>query len=214
MSDSAQKRSGSAPPTEKTAGAEEPAFVPRRLTPNQLFGAGRGEAVVAEREAANQQIQRTLRIWRKASGDGHPAKTSEEKQDDCVDEISEPEDAAEKEADAVAEEVTSDDETPKVNAKLDGIGRKVFLARDPNEENVRKQIEQEGAALVQQFKQEGVGADAGRSGGHGDPYKRAGAELIRRGNAVPKNDPRREIYKTVGNRLIEKGKSISHPGKR
>lgn len=55
-----------------------------------------------------------------------------------------------------------------------------------------------------------VGQGAGRSGGHGTPHKRAGAELIREANKLPKNDPMREALKTEGERLIQQGKGHSH----
>jgi len=64
---------------------------------------------------------------------------------------------------------------------------------------------------VKKFKLEGVGSRVGRSGGHGEPFKRAGAELIRQANAVAKdNKSLAEALKIVGKQLIEKGKSISH----
>ena len=54
------------------------------------------------------------------------------------------------------------------------------------------------------------GTHNGRSGGHGVPYKRVGAKLIRLANKI-KNDPElQEAYKREGKRLLEKGKSINH----
>ena len=60
------------------------------------------------------------------------------------------------------------------------------------------------------YKGEGVGTNAGRSGGHGTPYKRAGNEMIQDANKLPKNDPMREALKVEGKRLIERGKGINH----
>ncbi|HEX2223164.1 MAG TPA: hypothetical protein VHN15_03040, partial [Thermoanaerobaculia bacterium] len=70
----------------------------------------------------------------------------------------------------------------------------------------------QGATLVSGFKAEGVGQEAGRSGGHGEPYKRAGAELVRRANQLPRADPMHEALKIEGNRLILRGTAISHRG--
>jgi RHS repeat-associated protein len=66
-----------------------------------------------------------------------------------------------------------------------------------------------GGELLKKFKLSGVGQAAGRSGGHGDAFKRAGAELIRRANSLADKDLK-EAMKIEGQRLIEKGKSISH----
>jgi hypothetical protein len=55
-----------------------------------------------------------------------------------------------------------------------------------------------------------VGTNAGRSSGHGTPHQRAGAELIREANKLPKNDPMREALKIEGNRLIKQGGGINH----
>ncbi|MBM3788376.1 MAG: hypothetical protein FJW30_28910, partial [Acidobacteria bacterium] len=73
-----------------------------------------------------------------------------------------------------------------------------------------KQAAERGAQLVKQFKLDGIGQGAGRSGGHGTPFIRAGAELIRQANNLPKNDPMRAALKQVGERLIGRGKSIDH----
>jgi uncharacterized protein RhaS with RHS repeats len=67
-----------------------------------------------------------------------------------------------------------------------------------------------GSKLVKQFKEGGTGQGAGRSGGHGTPFKKAGAELIRQANKLSKNDPQRAALKKEGDRLIERGKSINH----
>ena len=69
---------------------------------------------------------------------------------------------------------------------------------------------QRGSELVKQYKLEGVGKGAGRSGGHGTPHLRAGAQMIREANALPKNNPMREALKTEGLRLLNKGKGINH----
>jgi hypothetical protein len=73
-----------------------------------------------------------------------------------------------------------------------------------------KEATERGSKLVKQFKVEGVGQGAGRSGGHGTPFIRACAELIRQANQLAKSDPLRAALKQVGERLIEKGKSINH----
>ena len=78
----------------------------------------------------------------------------------------------------------------------------------------REIASQRGAALVKEFRTQGVGQQAGRSGGHGEPFKRAGAELIRQANLLPRNNPLREALKIEGRRLIEKGNAISHRGGR
>jgi hypothetical protein len=77
----------------------------------------------------------------------------------------------------------------------------------------REVAARKGSELVKEFKEQGVGQQAGRSGGHGEPYKKAGAELIRQANRLTKNSPLKEALKIEGNRLIKKGKSISHPGR-
>lgn len=71
-----------------------------------------------------------------------------------------------------------------------------------------KKASQQGAALVKQYKGEGLGAIA-KSGSHGVPLKRAGAQLIRDANKLPKNDPLRNALKKEGKRLVNKGKSIN-----
>ena len=73
-----------------------------------------------------------------------------------------------------------------------------------------KAAQQRGAELVKQYKKEGVGQGAGRSGGHGTPHKRAGAELIREAGRLPKNDPMRKALQTAGKRLQQQGKSHNH----
>ena len=68
--------------------------------------------------------------------------------------------------------------------------------------------------LLHQAKRSGVGAQAGRSGGHGTPYLRAGAQLQREAAALPKSDPLRGALRRQADRLIERGRSINHPGRR
>ncbi len=81
----------------------------------------------------------------------------------------------------------------------------------PREPTPREQAQARGRELLKQLKrEEGVGTGSGRSGGHGTPHKRAGAELIREANRLPKNDPMREALKVEGERLIQQGKGHSH----
>ncbi|MEW5980559.1 MAG: RHS repeat-associated core domain-containing protein [Acidobacteriota bacterium] len=75
--------------------------------------------------------------------------------------------------------------------------------------SVRETAARIGAQLVKKFKQEGIGTQVGRSGGHGAAFKRAGAELIRMANQTADKELR-EALKVEGKRLIEKGSSISH----
>ncbi len=84
----------------------------------------------------------------------------------------------------------------------------------PSPETPRDIARRQGNELVQEYRQEGRGTTAGRSDGHGIPFQQAGAELIRRANKLPKNDPLRAALKTEGKRLIERGKAISHKGGR
>jgi RHS repeat-associated protein len=62
--------------------------------------------------------------------------------------------------------------------------------------------------LLDELKDAGVGAGA-RSGQHGVPYSRAGAQMIREANLIPKG-PIQDAMKTAGKQLIEKGKGINH----
>ena len=71
----------------------------------------------------------------------------------------------------------------------------------------REMARQAGSELVKSYKDQGAGTGAGRSGGHGTPFQRAGAELIRQANQLPKDDPLRDALKVEGNRLINQGKS-------
>ena len=76
----------------------------------------------------------------------------------------------------------------------------------------RREAEQRGNALVRQYKQQGVGTGSGRSGGGGDAFKKAGSELIRQANKIRNNPVLKEEMKKQGQRLLQKGKGISHPG--
>ena len=78
----------------------------------------------------------------------------------------------------------------------------------------REVARQRGLERVRRHKQGGIGQAAGRSGGHGEPYKRAGAELIREANQLPRGNPLRAALKVEGQRLIQQGKAISHRGER
>src|SRR5262245_33808208 len=112
------------PPNAAKPGAEEPED-PRA----GLVGGG----VQADRLWAQQRIANHFaanRIFRKAAGG------AEAKHEDV--EVSQPGDAAETEADAAGDDVadklhgtpTADSKPPPISAKLDGVGRKVFLARN------------------------------------------------------------------------------------
>jgi hypothetical protein len=73
----------------------------------------------------------------------------------------------------------------------------------------RKSAAKLGSELVKKFKVSGVGKAVGRSGGQGEAFKKAGAELIRRANHVADKEIK-EAMKIEGQRLIDKGKGISH----
>jgi RHS repeat-associated protein len=75
--------------------------------------------------------------------------------------------------------------------------------------DVNKEASKRGGELVTKFKKEGTGQGAGRSGGHGTPYKKAGNQLIQEANKLPKNDPLREALKKEGKRLLNKGNSLN-----
>jgi len=77
-------------------------------------------------------------------------------------------------------------------------------------EEARKEASSVGAQLVKEFKEAGVGQAAGRSGGHGAPFARAGAELIRRAKLVTDNPVYRQALISEGKRLINQAKTISH----
>jgi hypothetical protein len=121
---------------------EDVQCLPRRISPSELFGPDRMKGVERERQSATAQIKNTMKVWRKAhdATAQSPAEQSDEKE-----EVSEPGEPAEQEADAVADEVAGamhgdekegedkeagEEKTPKIGAKLDGVGRKIFLAKD------------------------------------------------------------------------------------
>ena len=61
---------------------------------------------------------------------------------------------------------------------------------------------------MNEYKKGGIGTGA-RSGQHGAPYSRAGAELRREANKV--TDPEfQKIIKTVADRMVQTGKGINH----
>ena len=73
---------------------------------------------------------------------------------------------------------------------------------------MRKCAEARGKALMNEYKKGGIGTGA-RSGQHGAPYSRAGAELRREANKV--TDPEfQKIIKTVADRMVQTGKGINH----
>jgi hypothetical protein len=131
------------PAEAETKPTDDAQFVPRRVPTSELFGSDRMNGVDRERQSAAAQIQRTLRVWRKAAGNTD-AKDSDADEKQDAKEVSEPGEPAEQEADAVADKVAGDlhderegedkeageEKAPEVGAKLDGIGRKVFLAKD------------------------------------------------------------------------------------
>jgi len=105
------------------------------------------------------------------------------------------------------------DEVLSHNAKYDKKAARKALQEA--RQAARRQASETGAALVTEYKRSGVGQAAGRSGGHGAPHKRAGAELIRRANRLPSNSENKALkaaLKLEGQSLIEKGKAISHRG--
>ena len=65
-----------------------------------------------------------------------------------------------------------------------------------------------GGELVKKHKKQGVGTGA-RSGQHGAPHKRAGADLIRKSNEIPQGSLR-DALKREGNRLVNKGRGVNH----
>ena len=80
----------------------------------------------------------------------------------------------------------------------------------PSPAEATKLARKKGSELERAFKVSGIGQGAGRSGGHGTPAKRAGAELIRLGN-MQKCATLREAYKKEGKRRIKQGKGTNHP---
>lgn len=78
---------------------------------------------------------------------------------------------------------------------------------------LRQCASKRGAKLVQEAKDSGIGAGA-RSGQHGAPFSRAGAELRREANEISRQYPElrgvAEQMKIQAERLIQKGKGINH----
>src|SRR5688572_29873011 len=62
-----------AAPTGTTERAQAPPVVPRAIDPARSVGEGRFDGVRAERQAAAQQIGRTMKAWRSRSGPAGPA---------------------------------------------------------------------------------------------------------------------------------------------
>lgn len=87
-------------------------------------------------------------------------------------------------------------------SEVSGLGQKELgkLARQCAQKRAK--------SLLEKLKKEGVGKGA-RSGQHGTPHKRAGAELGREANNLP-NGPLKEAMKKEAERLILQGKSHSH----
>ena len=78
--------------------------------------------------------------------------------------------------------------------------------------DARAKAARRGADLVEEYKEKGLGQQAGRSGGHGTPYKQAGADLIREANKLSADDPLQEALEIEGRQLIDYGKAIDHRG--
>lgn len=78
---------------------------------------------------------------------------------------------------------------------------------------LRQCAEKRGSALLDMAKRSGVGTGA-RSGQHGTPHARAGAELQREANELAKLGPHyrqlAEQMKIHAKRLLAKGKSVNH----
>jgi len=66
-----------------------------------------------------------------------------------------------------------------------------------------------GGQLVKQFKTQGVGTGA-RSGQHGVPFSRAGAQLQRMANQLPKNSQMAQALRNQAKQLLNRAKSINH----
>jgi RHS repeat-associated protein len=73
---------------------------------------------------------------------------------------------------------------------------------------MRQCASKRGNQLLEKMKSSKVGTGA-RSGQHGSPHKRAGAELQREANTVS-DRTLREIIRKEGDRLINRGKGINH----
>jgi RHS repeat-associated protein len=73
---------------------------------------------------------------------------------------------------------------------------------------LRQCASKRGGQLLKEMKNAGVGTGA-RSGQHGAPFSRAGAELRREANEV--SDPAlRDVLRTQAERLIQQGRGINH----
>ena len=82
-------------------------------------------------------------------------------------------------------------------------GKKAFSATEA--------VREMGAELVKHYKRVSkVGTNAGRSGGHGQPFIKAGNDLIRKSNEKGLTKEFAEALKKEGQRLLNKGKSINH----
>ena len=66
-----------------------------------------------------------------------------------------------------------------------------------------------GNQLVKNYKKDGAGKGA-RSGQHGTPYKKAGADLIREANTSLPKGPIKDAVKSVADQLIKRGKELNH----
>ena len=62
---------------------------------------------------------------------------------------------------------------------------------------------------MRKYKRELMSGKGARSGGHGTPYKKAGNEMIQKGNEES-DEVLKELYKAEGKRLINKGKGHNH----
>ena len=135
MSEGKRLRDASTPSAIESPASEQPAFLPRGdvrdrgapLTDPLRF-------VRRERADASARIGRSLKAWRTAA----PGST-----ESGATEVSQPGEPAEKEADAVADHVADElhgggkkeadavggEKAPKIGAKLEGVGRKIFLRR-------------------------------------------------------------------------------------
>jgi len=92
----------------------------------------------------------------------------------------------------------------------DSVAARQSTKWDPwKAQEARKEASSLGAKLVREFKESGVGQAAGRSGGHGSPYARAGAELIRRAKNAASPELGQAL-KTEGEKLINYAKGVSH----
>jgi hypothetical protein len=146
--------------TPATARGDEPALLARPVGPGELFGPNRMQGVDRERQSAAAQIQRTLRVWRKASGDGEVEKESGE--------VSEPGEPAEQEADAVADKVAgeihgdsekaeakdkaAEEKAPQIGAKLDGVDLKVYRGKKDRGDDDKLEVTEKIKAQMEKAK--------------------------------------------------------------